>query len=179
MRLPWSLLLVFTLACGLGLEEGSKRELISHHESRGGRDPVVRTRGQEVVRGGEWVKEGEFVFFDEHGREVGRGPYKDGREHGPWVQVRSGGAKEWGSFASGLREGRWTYAYPNGKVHEEGAYVEGERHGQWTRWYKDGTLAAELMYRKGELHGLCRYLNPDGTEDALRSGRYAEGSHVR
>lgn len=165
-------------ACGSGAAsepEGTRRPLVEHWPARKGEEPVVRTRGREVVHGGRWVKDGEFVFFDERGREVARGGYRRDLENGPWVEIEEDGFVGRGSYRDGLRAGRWTYTYPDGSVHAEGAYVNGRREGQWIRRYPDGSLAAELMYRGGKLHGACTFYEKDGEVDRLRSGRYEDG----
>ena len=171
-------LLAAPSGCNRGPAEGTTREVLETWPQRGRRDPVVRVRGKEVRRGGKWVKEGEFVFYDERGRIIGRGRYEEGLEQGPWELLEGGEITARGSFQAGRREGHWTYTYPNGQLQEEGAYVAGQREGQWQRWYEDGTLAAELMYHEGEKHGPCRFWDEKGKLDTLRSGRYAEGQRI-
>jgi hypothetical protein len=170
-------LLLLACACSR-LPEGQQRELIDHWPAKSGREPVVRVRGQEVVSDGEWVKDGEFVFYDERGREQARGAYRLGREHGPWTQIEPDGDVGRGEFREGRRMGKWTYSYPGGQPQEEGGYVRGTRQGFWTRWHENGQVRAEVMYKDGELHGTCNYWFADGREDVKHSGRYERGEKV-
>jgi antitoxin component YwqK of YwqJK toxin-antitoxin module len=172
-------LLLLLLACGQSAPEGARREVVQHWPARGSRAPIVRVRGREVVKAGDWVKEGQFVFYDRDGREVGRGGYSDGLEHGPWVQTEESSHVAKGSFRMGRREGPWAYTFSSGQQQEEGTYVSGQRTGLWQRWYEDGTLAEECTYREGKRHGECRFFGPQGSQDELLSGRYKMGERVK
>jgi antitoxin component YwqK of YwqJK toxin-antitoxin module len=169
--------LLLLTACSQAPQEGS-RELVEHWPARVGRSPVVRVRGHEEVSGGKWVKQGQFTFWDEHGRMTARGGYRGGVEHGPWEYFEPDGDVGRGEFRDGKREGNWIYSFPDGSQHEEGAYVEGVRHGYWTRWHENRQQAAELMYERGELSGTCRFFDENGKEDVQRSGHYEAGKKV-
>lgn len=160
------------------LERGLERELLAHWPARSGQEPVLRMRGQEAVVDGEWVKSGEFLFYDERGNLRASGSYQEGLEHGPWAQFEPDGDVGRGQFRSGRREGQWTYSYPNGQLQEEGGYVGSVRKGFWTRWHENGQVRAEVMYQDGKLHGTCRYWLSDGREDVHLSGRYEAGERV-
>ena len=165
---------------GAGAPAGERRDVRKYWPARGAREPLLRATGQEVVKGGEWVYDGDFTFYDEGGRKIAWGRYADGLEEGPWTKVEENDFFGTGSFRAGRREGRWTYYYPGGvQVNAEGAYVDGHRTGQWLQYYDDGTPAAELMYKDGEWHGECRFYERDGALDTLRTGRYAMGQRVQ
>lgn len=134
-------------SCGGVPPEGTSRPF----ETRG-RAGIVTCEGTEVVRGGAWVKHGDFVFRDpESGEVTARGPYLDGLEHGPWEQTGEDGFIGRGHFERGQRTGEWTYAYPSGKTESAGSYREGRRHGTWRLWRRDGSVALEKDYDMGEV----------------------------
>ncbi len=179
MRFPAALLLAALVACG-GPPEGAQREVLEHWPASTGAAPLVRVRGQEVAQDGKWMREGQFVYYDKQGREVARGTFRRGLEHGPWEEREEGtGFLGRGEYRDGLRVGEWNYFHSSGEREARGGYVEGKREGVWTLWYKHGQTAAELTYRDGELNGPARYWEEDGGVNAQRSGDYEDGKKVR
>ncbi|MEE8467746.1 MAG: hypothetical protein V3T22_04795, partial [Planctomycetota bacterium] len=55
-----------TLNCS-GEEEGTRRTLLKHWPAHGEQDLRVRCAGEEVYSGGEWLKDGAFLFIDAFG----------------------------------------------------------------------------------------------------------------
>ena len=134
-------------ACSPKFPEGSSRPVESY-----GRAGIVSCEGTEVVKRGQWVKHGDFIFRDpDKGAEIARGAYVNGLEHGPWTKTGDDGIIGHGHFVSGQRHGDWTYTYPSGETESQGAYVEGRRHGTWKIWGRDGTLALEKDYDMGRV----------------------------
>lgn len=59
---------------------------------------------------------GEFTDFDNAGRVVLRGSYRDGRKHGLFRAYHPNGQLKWEvNFAEDLPQGMWKYYYPDGK----------------------------------------------------------------
>ncbi len=118
-----------------------------------GRAGLVAVEGTEVFSDGEWRKQGEFVFYDEGGEEIGRGSYKDGLEDGPWKQKYSDGCTGVGNFRGGSQSGPWKTFHKNGKLQDSGSYDAGMREGTWLSFRKDGSKLREAEYLNGALNG--------------------------
>jgi len=65
--------------------------------------------------------QGDYVEYDETGKELAKGMYEYGEKDGFW-------------------------SYKNGAATEKGTYYDGKRHGIWKQWFGDGTLASEIEY---------------------------------
>lgn len=102
------------------------------------------------------VIEGPVKRFDSTGNEYISGQYKNGVMAGEWkFTVRASSAFEgifdapedmWecvGSYAEGLRHGKWTWTQPDGKLGASGQYSKGKKTGIWKMWNKKGELTAE------------------------------------
>ncbi len=147
--------------------------------SREGRAGLVSVQGSEVFRDGEWVKHGEFVFYDDGGEEISRGSYKNGLEDGPWTQKYEDGCTGVGSFQDGTQSGPWKTFHRNGSLQDSGSYERGMRTGTWLSFRKDGTKLREAQYKDGVLNGQVTWYAKDGvTVDKNRSGVYVNGRTV-
>lgn len=144
--------------------------------SKEGRAGLVAVKGSEVFTDGEWLKVGEFVFYDEAGEEIGRGSYKDGLEDGPWTQTYDDGCTGAGNFQDGRQAGPWKTFHKNGSLQDSGSYERGMREGTWLSYRKDGFKLREAEYAKGALNGRVTWYGKDGvTVDKSRSGIYEDG----
>ena len=56
-----------------------------------------------------------------------------------------------GSIKGGLRDGVWTYYFPNGQKNFEGIFKEGVKEGKWSFWKDNGQESEFEMYKYGEL----------------------------
>ncbi len=48
-----------------------------------------------------------------------------------------------GEYSHGIRNGRFTDYYPNGKIWAECNYIDGKEHGHWTFFNEDGSIYKE------------------------------------
>ena len=160
-----------------GDEEGKRRVLQEHWPTHGGQDLRIRCAGEEVYHDGEWLKDGEFVFIDDAGRET-RGHFTLGLESGEWVERYDSDSTGQGEYRAGRREGTWTYVHTDGYREEEGAYREGRRHGTWSSWFSGGQKRSEVHWVDGLKSGEVTYWDPDGTRNLALSGRYENGRKV-
>lgn len=165
------LTLLACLACGPNIAEGTTRQMTQE-----GRSGLVAVKGMETFSDGEWRKEGEFVFYDDAGEEIGRGHYKRGLEEGPWRQKYDDDCTGVGSFKDGSPNGPWKTFHPNGKLQDSGSYDRGLREGIWLSYRDDGTKLREAQYVSGALNGQVTWYAKDGvTVDKNRTGIYADG----
>lgn len=160
-----------------GVEDGTRRTLLEHWPARGEQELRVRCAGEEVYLDGKWLKDGDFIFIDNLGRET-VGHYRLGLETGEWLQRYEAGSTGQGEFRAGLREGTWTYVHSDGYRQEEGTYVAGQRHGTWRTWYAGGAPRSEVHWVEGKKSGDVTYWDADGTRNMALSGRYVDGRKV-
>jgi antitoxin component YwqK of YwqJK toxin-antitoxin module len=58
-----------------------------------------------------------------------------------------------GEMKNGLREGLWTYYYPNGQKQMEGMYTDGLKEGTWSFWKENGEQDPVEIYKMGNRLG--------------------------
>ena len=63
---------------------------------------------------------------------------------------------------SGVRDGRFTTWYSEGRKASEGYYSHGKPHGKLTLWYEDGRKKNETSYKEGLEHGEATDWDWDG-----------------
>ena len=85
------------------------------------------------------VLNGQAIFYNEEGKEVELGFYKDGEKHGKWV--------------------KWN---DNHQKIAEAHYYFGDKDGAWQIWDDAGTLRYELNYQKGEKTGQWKMYDETG-----------------
>lgn len=143
------------------------------------------------VKDGEWVRyypnqeplmienwaagerEGLFIEYDEYGKVMTQGEYKEDSEEGPWFYSNRG-VIEKGEYYDGMRIGVWKIWFANGNLAYEveydqdlcsgnytaywengfprisGKYVGGEQDGIWTKYDEDGTPYLTIIYKNGK-----------------------------
>ncbi len=66
-------------------------------------------------------------------------------------------------FEKGQQNGRTAIYYPNGQIKEVQYFVEGKKKGGDTLWYEDGKIQFVTTLKDGKKHGYLRKWEPDGT----------------
>ena len=70
-----------------------------------------------------------------------------------------------GNLRNGIKSGKWTTWYYNGRKGSEVTYKDGELDGLWTWWFENGQKKGELTYKDGK--------------KGLRTGWYKNGRKER
>ena len=70
-----------------------------------------------------------------------------------------------GNLRNGIKSGKWTTWYYNGRKGSEITYKDGELDGLWTWWFENGQKKGELTYKDGK--------------KGLRTGWYKNGQKER
>ncbi|MDB4963271.1 MAG: hypothetical protein JWP01_3270 [Myxococcales bacterium] len=99
--------------------------------------------------------DGEFVYFDRAGRELGRFSIVGGTGT---MQTFHGNKKPSTKQAlvNGAMSGIYQELTPTGKLVVDGRYRNDARHGTWKEWRADGTPAVERIYDHGALDGVVK-----------------------
>ena len=66
------------------------------------------------------------------------------------------------TYKDGIKNGRETYWYENGKKASEGFYENNELEGTLTYWYENGKKASAGFYEDNKLEGVLTAWNEDG-----------------
>jgi|GEM_PF-1637203 len=81
--------------------------------------------------------------------------------------------------SSGPDENRaQTTYFASGKLESRVEIQDGKRHGRAERWYSNGNRMSDGHYVNGRMEGEWFFWNPDGTNDATRTGTYRDGEHL-
>ena len=67
-----------------------------------------------------------------------------------------------GNLRNGIKIGKWTTWYYNGRKGSEVTYKDGEKDGLWTDWYENGQKWDEGTYKDGKLISKKEW-NEDGS----------------
>lgn len=68
-----------------------------------------------------------------------------------------------GTTVNGLREGRWTFNFPNGSPQAESTFVGGKEEGPYKVYRENGVPYYVGQYHEGVRTGTWEIYNPDGT----------------
>jgi len=143
-----------------------------------------KVTGTEIDNGGEIEIENRY---DEAGRLVYSGPFKDGvavgihREYDSEGRVRNAHIyNDNGVLISegiiddeGNRNGVWKDYYADGNVSAEGNYSDNRRTGTWKFYNESGKLVQVGSYSNGRIDGTWRWYYPEG--ELLREEDYYQG----
>ncbi len=67
-------------------------------------------------------------------------------QHGRWEKLRGGRVVERGNYQEGVRAGRWTIFWSNGRRQSQGGYQDGRRFGVWIFYREDGSEIRRIDY---------------------------------
>ncbi len=124
----------------------------------------------------EWEGKQTLVDYVRHdGQLVAIGPLVDDEPEGFFKLIHDSGTFAGsGKYKKGVRVGKWTFLYPNGKIREEVTYNEqGQAEGNRKTYFENGNLESEETYQEGELQGLTSSYDYQGTKYATVN--YAKG----
>ena len=87
---------------------------------------------------------------------------------GFWVKIIIKKKVYVGNLRNGIKSGKWTTWYYNGRKGSEVTYKDGEKDGLWTDWYENGQKKEEGTFKDGKLEGLVT----GWYENGQRMGEY-------
>jgi antitoxin component YwqK of YwqJK toxin-antitoxin module len=118
---------------------------------------------------GNYYNHGLYTHFDEKGRVIGTGDYREGKRQGKWQRwfAANEGAmftgpmfKEFqGPFASEVTylndqiHGVWRVFDGKGRKASEWEFASGKPHGKSVWFYPAGRVRREIVYKEGEIDG--------------------------
>ena len=95
---------------------------------------------------------GEFVYFDRAGRELGRFTVVGGTGTMQTFHTNKKPSSKQ-AIHGGVASGLYQELTPLGKLVVEGRYKNGAKHGVWKKWTSDGALVHEQSWKAGVLDG--------------------------
>jgi antitoxin component YwqK of YwqJK toxin-antitoxin module len=111
--------------------------------------------------------------YDENGELIGEGLFDDnGYRTGKWKLFDAEGNYYYaeGNYSKGLKEGKWTYFYPDSKVEQEGFYTNDKPDREWAWYYRDGNKKIEEEFLLGKREG--NYIQYDSLGNEAAKGEY-------
>ena len=122
--------------------------------------------------------DGEFVYYDSKGVELGRFTIKDGT--GTMITYHSNkkpATKQ--VMYKGDMDGLYQELTPRGKVVVEGRYAGDRKHGVWREWTELGVPTLEQHWKHGKLDGeVKKYDGGKLVEDATYKAGKADGAYA-
>jgi antitoxin component YwqK of YwqJK toxin-antitoxin module len=99
--------------------------------------------------------DGEFVYFDRAGRELGRFAIVAGTGLMQTFHLNKKPSSRQ-AFVNGAMAGIYQELTATGKLVVDGRYRNDARHGTWKEWTTDGTPTIERIYDRGVLEGVVK-----------------------
>jgi antitoxin component YwqK of YwqJK toxin-antitoxin module len=122
--------------------------------------------------------DGEFIYYDRTGAELGRFTIKGGNG----TMVTFHGNRKPASktrISGGLMNGKYEELTMRGKQLVEGSYAADRKHGTWREWNDSGVLQSEIHWRRGKLDGaLKKYVDGKIALEAVYKDGKAEGPYT-
>jgi uncharacterized protein len=122
--------------------------------------------------------DGEFIYTDIKGSELGRFTITDGT--GTMMTFHSN-KKPFSKtkMVDGKLAGKYEELTPRGKVLVEGYYSNDKKHGTWREWTETGVLVLEQHWKRGKLDGaLKKYEDGKLAVEATYKDGKAEGTYT-
>lgn len=143
---------------------------------------IQRTVKQDDER--NYVNHGPWTMWDEQGRLVAQGEYRDGKRHGDWMRVLpqfpgspSGFQAPFTSqatFDDGQLNGTWSVVDSQNRIVGSWDFERGELHGSASVFYTNGQQRQEMRFAHGSPDGEATAWKTDGTvwsRDYYREGK--------
>lgn len=151
---------------------------------------------------GNYSNHGLWTMWDEQGRKIGTGEFRNGERHGTWTRWYAPGQAELfksmpfarfegpfvseATFLHGKLHGTWTIVDSQERMCCAWEFENGERHGKAIWWYPNGQKMREVDYRDGEMDGelrewaldsklTVRHVYKDGRRRAIEVEEFSPG----
>jgi antitoxin component YwqK of YwqJK toxin-antitoxin module len=105
-------------------------------------------------------------------------PFQDSERHGEATYYHQGTkvVSAEGAYEEGLKTGKWTWYYPNGKVEQTGSYLKGSPIGHWEDFDIDGNLTKSYDYDENTKRNGTSKSYYKGT--LIREEVYSKGEYI-
>ncbi len=141
---------------------------------------------------GNYVNHGLWTQFDEKGRMMGGGEYREGQRQGKWQRWYAAG--EGAMFAGPMYKdfqppfaaevtfqddqlhGQWRIFDAKNRKCSEWEFANGQPHGRSVWYYPNGRIRREIAYRDGEIDGEVVDYSPEAK--IVQRDKYIEGRRL-
>jgi len=139
---------------------------------------------------GNYVNHGTWTMWDEKGRMVATGEFKNGVRHGAWTRWYASNEGEMfnaplykqfqgpftaeATFQDGKLHGAWVVVDSKKHKCSEWTFENGERHGKSLTYFPTGSKMTEAEYKNGQLEGESLEWGADGKlvqKESFTNGR--------
>ena len=137
---------------------------------------------------GNYIRHGNWTEWDQNGKEIAKGEYRDNQRHGDWVRIYSGRESQLfqeapftmfkapfvsrAQFHEGELHGTWVVNDSEGRVVVNWQYNNGD--GTWSWSYPNGKQMRQITYVNGSIDGELMVWDPKGeltTHHTYQKGR--------
>ena len=144
----------------------SDAELVTERYPNG----AVKTQRWVILDAeGNFTNHGSYKAYDQNGKLIGTGEYRNGKEHGKWTRqitstegtclaqaLDAGFEAPYVSEApliDGQLHGTWSVRDKSGRTITQWQFENGIRQGVSSWWYSTGQKRTEVTYKDGLMHG--------------------------
>jgi len=71
-----------------------------------------------------------------------------------------------GEVKNGLKNGKWSFYYPNQSLHFEGSFADDQKNGKWIYFNDKGVKSTEVLYKNNALDSVAIFYNNAGAKIA-------------
>ena len=171
------------------VESGTKTETIKERYPSG-KVKIERVVSQDSE--GNFVNHGSWTMWDENGRTLAEGDFRNNRRQGVWTRFHSpndsnlfsenpfdqfsGGFISKASFENGKLHGTWTISDAKGRKVIDWEFADGVRNGNSVWFFATGRPFREIAYHNGAIDGELVQYNAEGK--VVRRDTYQEGRKI-
>ena len=94
----------------------------------------------------------EAIFFNELNWTEGNGPaILNDSPYTGWIKQPDDSLVGVGYLKDGIEDGPFLFLYENAKPKLMGSFAKGLKSGKWTAWQKDGSIRTQEVWKQGKL----------------------------
>lgn len=124
----------------------------------------------KIIIAKEYTSQGELLgqgLFDQNGKRTGTWKLFDAYNTYYFAE---------GNYLNGLKDGKWIFQYPDGKIELEGYFNEDKPDREWLWMYPNGAKKREEVYLYGKREGA--YVEYDSTGNIVLKGEYFDDART-
>ena len=122
----------------------------------------------------------DMKFYDKDGKIISNSTSRNGSGNFTYFDPEGNKTSEGYFTKEGMRNGKSTFYYRNGKVKSTAEYKEGLLQGEKISYYVNGALAAKNLYKDDEQNGyqITYYMNSNKKHEGELQNGYRVGLHI-
>ncbi len=107
-------------------------------------------------------RDGYLEYFNKEAKLVSSGNFINNAKNGKWKHREIDGSFQIISYKRGLKDGEFSWFYPNGTNKELGFYSNDQKQGKWRFFSEEGNLETSGKFSYDKKIGLWKYFHKNG-----------------